>query len=290
MKEIRYILNKDIDRTLWDKCISHSINGNVYAYSWFLDSVCKNWDGLVVGDYYSVMPVPIKRYFGLKVVKQPIFFNKSNIYVNNKKDDNFFRKIIDELKKHAFMVEIRTGNEKLIPENTKYSVFSSYKLDLIGTYKNISSNYSEDFKNKLNLIKNKKIFFNTGLLPKGIGLLAGVSGSLGKNDALKLGLLSSAAMRKKSGEIYGAFNEKNKLIAAVLFISSHYKTNIIYAVLSKEAKKNSAIYGLVDHYIKMHSEKALTLDFQGLSYLENNFFESIGAVRYLYYQIKLKSF
>lgn len=288
MSEISYIKNKDIDRLLWDKCIARSVNGNCYAWSWYLDAVCKEWDALVFGNYHAVMPLPIRKILGIVIIKQPYFLNKSNIFITNNKDSYVFPDFLNILRKHASKIEIVTSNEKLKGKKIKTTVIQSYKLDLIGTYQSISLKYSESFKKEIQLIKQKKIFFNTGLFPKGIGLLAGVSGILNKKEALSLGLLSSVALRKKSGEIYGAFNAKNRLIAAALFISSHYKTNIVYVVQSREAKRDKAIYGLIDHYIKMHSEKALTLDFFGLNFLNVGFFESIGAVLYPLYKIRIK--
>jgi hypothetical protein len=288
MDTIRYIKNKDIDKTLWDKCIARSLNGNTFAFSWFLDAACSNWDALVSGDYRSVMPIPIKKMLGLTFMKQPVFFNKSNIYIGNNKDISLFPNFLETLKKHVTGAEIVTSNEKLNAKKIRSSQSHSYQLDLIGTYKTISTGYSETFLKDLESINLKNIFFNTGIFPKGIGLLAGISGALSRKEALKLALLSSVALKKKTGEIYGAFNSKNRMIAAVLFLSSHYKTNIVYAVQSREGKRNKAIYGLIDHYIKQHSEKALTMDFQGLHFLEDEFFESIGAVKYPLYRIRVK--
>ncbi len=287
MNEIEYIKNEDIDRALWDKCIARSVNGSSYAWSWYLDAVCQDWDALVYGKYLAVMPIPLKRFFGFQFYKQPHFLNKTNIYITNNKDVELFSKFSDTLKKHFTGIRIVTGNENLISEN-KYKKIQSYKLDLIPTYQNITAKYSDGFKKELENIRQKKIFFNTGLFPKGIGLLAGISGKLSGKAVMKLGLLSSVVLRKKSGEIYGAFNKNNRLTAAVLFVSSHYKTNIVYVVQSKEAIKDKAVYGLINHYIKMHAEKALTLDFFGLKFLDPGFFESIGAVSYPLYKIRIK--
>jgi hypothetical protein len=286
--EIEYIKNKDIDRSLWDKCIARSINGNSYAWSWYLDAVCQNWDALVYGKYLAVMPLPLKRFSGIQFYKQPHFLNKTNIYITGNKDIELFPVFIESLKKHFHCIRIVTGNENLKSVNNKYKEIQSYKLDLIPTYQNITAKYSDGFKDEIEKIRQKKIFFNTGLFPKGIGLLAGLSGKLSSKAVMKLGLLSSVVLRKKSGEIYGAFNKNNRLIAAALFVSSHYKTNIVYVVQSKEAIKDKAVYGLINHYIKLHAEKALTLDFFGLKFLDPGFFESIGAVSYPLYKIKIK--
>ena len=44
--EIKFVKNKDIDRTKWDRCINNSTSGIAYASSWYLDRICQHWDAL----------------------------------------------------------------------------------------------------------------------------------------------------------------------------------------------------------------------------------------------------
>ena len=55
--EIIFKQHKKIERAKWDRCINKAYNGIIYAYSWYLDIVCPDWDGLIVGDYDIVMPL-----------------------------------------------------------------------------------------------------------------------------------------------------------------------------------------------------------------------------------------
>ena len=50
-----------IDKKHWDDCISKSFNGNVYAWSWYLDIVHPKWEALVENDYERVMALPSLR-------------------------------------------------------------------------------------------------------------------------------------------------------------------------------------------------------------------------------------
>ncbi len=53
---IKYVSHEVIDREKWDKCIDNSTNGLVYAYSWYLDLICDEWNALIENDYESVFP------------------------------------------------------------------------------------------------------------------------------------------------------------------------------------------------------------------------------------------
>lgn len=290
MADIKYIKSNEIDSIMWDRCISRSHNGDVFGYSWYLDSVCHKWDGLVLGNYNAVMPLPVKKNFIFNTISHPDFFIKNDIYqakdFNIEIGNEFIKNIPEDFRK----VDIKTGNSHLIDLNFKIQEQSSFKIDLISSYQTIRDSYSDYFIELLNKSKNNKTSYNTGILPNGLVLLSTITKELKKKQADKLRLLSAVSLRRKLGEIYGAFNNKNRLSAAVLFISSHYKTNIIFGVQSKEAKKNNVLFGLIDYYIKTHSEKALTLDFSGLTCVNEDFFNGLGAKEYPQYILKKNNF
>jgi len=288
MPKIKYIKYNEIDTIMWDRCIARSHNGDVFGYSWFLDSVCDTWDALVLGNYNAVLPVPVKKSFGFSNILSPDFFIKTNLYQAKKFNTEIYNDFLQKIPKNFRSVEIRTGNPNL--NNSEFIVHEkiSYKLDLISSYQKIKDSYKEYFIEQIEISKKFKTSYNTGILPNGLVLLSSITKGLNKKQADKLRLLSAVSLRRKLGEIYGAFNEKNRLSAAVLFISSHYKTYIIFAVQTKEAKRKKALLGLIDYYIKTHSEKALTLDFSGLSFVSDDFFKGLGATEYPHYIIKKK--
>lgn len=288
MEDIKYIKNNEIDSIMWDRCISRSHNGNVFGYSWFLDSVCDTWDALVLGNYNAVMPIPLKKNFLFSRILHPDFFIKTDIYQAKDFNIEIVKNFIQKIPENFKSVEIKTGNSNLIQLNYKVQEQKSYKLDLISSYKTIKSSYSDYFLEQLSKSINKKTSYNTGILPNGLVLLSTVTKELNKKQSDKLRLISAVSLRRKLGEIYGAFNSKNRLSAAVLFVSSHYKTYIIFGVQTKEAKKNNVLFGLIDYYIKTHSEKALTLDFSGLTSVNEDFLKGLGAIEYPQYILKKK--
>jgi lipid II:glycine glycyltransferase (peptidoglycan interpeptide bridge formation enzyme) len=92
----------------------------------------------------------------------------------------------------------------------------------------------------------------------------------------------STAILKKTGEIYGAYSRENELVSAAFFIWSHQKVSMLYLARSDSGKKLKAAYLLLDSFIKMHSEKNLTLSFD---YPEDKelfgFYKGFGAQEYM---------
>ena len=68
---VKWLRGSDVNKISWDDCITHAFNGSVYGYSWFLDSVCWEWEALVADDYQMVMPLPIRKIVGFRTVVNP---------------------------------------------------------------------------------------------------------------------------------------------------------------------------------------------------------------------------
>src|SRR5262245_57811006 len=71
LSEIRFVNRAEIDTERWDNCITHSANGLIYPYSFYLDHMADNWDGLVLDDYKVVMPLPWKKKYNIHYLTQP---------------------------------------------------------------------------------------------------------------------------------------------------------------------------------------------------------------------------
>ena len=80
---IYYMTHEQIDKNLWDWCIALAPNGNVYAWSWYLDVVYPGWEALVEikgGKYVTVMPITNKKKYGINYLCQPFFTQQLGVF------------------------------------------------------------------------------------------------------------------------------------------------------------------------------------------------------------------
>ncbi len=66
-----HLKHHNINKMAWDATVRVASSGMPYAYSWFLDVVSPQWEALVTPAYTYVMPLPVKRKFGIAYVIQP---------------------------------------------------------------------------------------------------------------------------------------------------------------------------------------------------------------------------
>lgn len=290
--KINYLKQEEIETEKWDRCIASSINGIVYAYSWYLDIVCPEWEALVFGDYESVMPLTQNRKYGFSYLYQPFFSQQLGIFSSNKIDKSLIVEFIRNIPEKFKFVEINLNKYNCIEEipgfNLKTNV--TYELDLINSYENIFRRYKKNNIRNIRKAIHNKISIVKGLMPDDILTLVNDSGIFPKskrNQVCLLRQLISAAIRYKSGYLYGAYNEHNMLCAAGFFVYSNHKACFILSVSSQEGKEQSAMFLLVDEFIKDFSGNHIILDFEG-SNIEGiaRFYAGFGASPFNYPSIR----
>ncbi|NSW45521.1 MAG: hypothetical protein HPY79_06890 [Bacteroidales bacterium] len=298
MMKLIHLKHNEIDKVQWEKSILHAVNGNLYAFAWYLDIVSPNWEALVSDHYEIVIPLPIKKIFGTKIIIQPLFAQQLGFFSINVK---YLSNIEDYVKQVATLYpycNINTNKLNLIESIHDNNIVIhhkiNYELDLIATYSYIYNKYHTN--TKRNLVKaqqhNLRLKINTisaqtfvHFIRKNVGIKVP---QLKKHDYNKMLQIISNAIKYKFGEIYEVYDENNELIAATFFIFSHQKAYYLFAASSPTGKEKRAMFYLIDQFIKRYAEKNVILDFEG-SMIPGlaRYYESFGAVAGKYQQIIL---
>jgi hypothetical protein len=279
--KISYVKRNDINTSKWDGCINRSVNGIVYAFSWYLDIVCDDWDALIADDYSAVFPLPYKTKYGIKYIYQPFFTQQLGVFstwsISNDLVNQFLNAIPDDFRLIALnlntFIKVDYPKAKVLPRVT-------YHLDLIEPYSALVARYSTN--NKRNIFK--AIAYNITVV-KGLSAFSLIE--LKKQNAkvpLKqshydvLTKLITQSVGNGVGELYGAYTDKNELCAGALFLKSNGKVIYLLASTNQEGKDTRAMFALVDFFINQNSESPLVLDFEG-SNIESiaRFYAGFGA-------------
>jgi len=290
--EIKHIKQENVDTKKWDNCIAKSINGIVYAYSWYLDIVCADWEALVYGDYETVMPLTQNQKYGISYLYQPIFTQQLGIFSYNKIDESLIDSFLKAIPKKFKFIEINLNKYNRIEKLEGFTVKDNknYELDLIENYENIFRKYKQNNIRNIRKAIQNKISILKGLMPNDIFDLVKTSGKIPGKKEPQLNMLRqliAAAIRYKTGYLYGAYNEHNTLVAAGFFVYSNNKACFILSVTNEEGKELSAMFLLVDEFIKDFSNRNMILDFEG-SNVESiaRFYKGFGANQFHYPSIR----
>ena len=293
---IKYLKHKEIDKKKWDNCIKCSVNGIIYAYSWYLDVVCPDWEALVEGDYERMFPLTWRRKHKICYLFQPVFSQQlgvfSRSFLSDKIVDEFLKAIPSKFK--FIEINLNTHNKT---NNTEFKCFQkvTYELDLIDSYENIFKKYSTNTKRNIKKALKSKITISQNVRPEEIIKIfrkhrGKFINDLQDKDYQILSRLMYLCLFKSCGYAYGAYTEQNELCAGAFFVQSNKKVIFLFSGVNKSARESGAMSLLIDSFIKNNSQTALTLDFEGS--MDANlarFYKSFGSTKCNYLHIQKNS-
>ncbi len=295
---IKYLQHKEINYKLWDKCIENSINGYIYAYSWYLDIVAGEWDALIEDNYTRVFPLPFRKKYGLKYIYQPVFTQQLGLFSTALKGFTKVNEFIISIPKDFKLVELNLNKyyKSINRQGYKLIENTNLELELTGEYESIYSKYSTNLKRNIKKAQKNKLQLNKHIKPEDlISLFKANKGAelkvYNRDEYIKLGKLMYLLLHKGKAVVYGAISNENNIIAAAIFLRDKHRYIFLFSGLSNEGKEKAAMPFLINEFIKEHSQEQMIFDFEG----SNNpslarFYKSFGAVEYMYYGLRYYRF
>jgi len=288
---IQYLSSKEIDKRLWDNCIDRASNGLIYAYSYYLDIMCTNWDALVLNDYESVMPLPWRKKWGIKYVYQVPFMQRLGVFGSTSPETANL--MYSEASKRFPLLNYNISEPVYLPR-ASLTKRSNFFLPLHSTYDQIKSSYKKECVANIEKAKKRGCIFtgkvNAGNVIDHFKLAYGQRNTdLKKDDYKKLYALLEIAKTKNAVDFFGVENDKNELIYSAAIFKDTRRLYYVLGAPTEEGRKKRATYFFIDHLIKTNANTARLFDFEGSEIPDvAAFYQKFGPKTEYYYELKLK--
>lgn len=291
---IKYLEHAQIDIKKWDHCIDHALNGIIYAYSWYLDIAAGKWDALVYGDYEAVMPLPVKKKWGVKYVYQPFFIQQLGVFSQNSISDTLIKEFL-----YAFPPDIKfadyafnTYNRLSDFDQAEIHPRPTLQLDLIESYESLAAQYNANTRRNIKKAQKSGLFVTQDVKPERI--IQAFRQNKGKQiPELKesqyktLNQLVYTAFHKGRAEMLGAYTANNTLSAGIIVFQSHNKIIFLFSGAEPNSRENGAMFILFDTLIGQNASRPLVLDFEGSKDPKlARFYGGFGAKEYVFLQLR----
>ena len=281
---ITYLRHDEIEKAKWDETINRSVNGIIYARSWYLDIVCPGWDALIDGDYAAVFPLTHNRKSGISYLYQPFFTQQLGIFTREHLTEKLVQDFLKAIPSKFRFAEIHLNSMNKVDPGL-FSVESriNLELDLINTYENLRRNYDQNAKRNLKKAFDSSVSVNRRTEPDELITLFRENygkreGKLRFRDYEVIRKLMAYCLKKGSGMILGACLPDGRLCAAVFLLTDRNRLIFHFAASDQKARDSGAMFYLVDSIIRDHSEQPVTLDFEGSNDANvARFYKSFGA-------------
>lgn len=286
---IQYLRHTEINKQLWDRCIDNATNGLVYCYSFYLDKMATNWDGLVLNNYEAVMPLPFRKKFGVYYLYQPFLAAQLGIF-GAELNSSLVTKFLNAIPRKFSYWDLSMNHGNVVSSlNFPLYERSNYVLDLSKPYNILYQNYRENIRRNIKKARDHGCYIKTAInVDDVIALAKQQTAGYNESDFENFKQLYSYLQSKSQAKTYGVFSPQNELVASCVFFFSHKRAYYILVGNHPNGRTLGASHLLIDGFIKDHAEQDLKLDFEGSDIRNLAFFySSFGATEEKYAAIKL---
>lgn len=290
--KIQYLTYLQIDKLKWDSCITWAGNSLIYAESFYLDSMAKNWDALILGDYEAVMPLTFNKKYGVYYLYQPFFTASLGIFGNNisaELTDNFLQAIPEKFKYFDIYLNYR-NHFKL--EHFKLYERMNFVLSLQESYEKIYQHYRDNIKRNIKKSIQLQVKIKQNIPIEAVLLLA-TEQSRSFADIEEIHFQNFKKVfdhynQHNKAYTYGVYAPNGQLVSSCAFLISNNRAYYILVGNHPDGKAFGASHALINAFIKDNAGKNLLLDFEGSDIPSLAFFySSFGAVEEKYAGLKL---
>ncbi len=289
---IHYVLHKDLDIVKYNECITESSNGLLYAHNWYLDCVAKNWDVLVLNDFEAVMPLPIRKKYGISYIFVPPWTQQLGVFSKKKVDQDVMLEFLQAIPKKYKLIDILMNTGTIF--QSKYSsIRDNYTLQIDKPHEALYKSFSKGRKSSIKQAeKNNLVIREVSSLEALLRLFkTNKDSEYNRSDAdlkvLKELVLKGISIQKIS--VLEVVTQKNKLLGGAIFLIDFKRITYLFSALNSEGREKQAMSLVIDFMIKKYAQQAVIFDFEGSMVNEiASFYRSFGAQLELYYHFRKK--
>ena len=273
LQMITYLTHDRIDKNRWDECVAHAVNGNVYAWSWYLDVVHPGWEALVEvidGNYLSIMPITCKKKYLIPYLCQPFFVQQLGVFSVDPLPKSKVVAFLQAIPAKFRLVEIRLNEGNFLDEGCKGVAFHrNHLLGLNYSYEALSSHYHENTRRNLKKSLNCNLRLVKDVpIQKVIDLFRAHRGASirhwGDAEYERLARLSACAITSSNAFVYSIKNSDNDdVICGALFLKSHQRITFLFSGNGAVGMETQAMTFLIDQVIQEFAGQSMTFDFEG---------------------------
>ena len=290
---IKYLQHSEIDKSKWDDCIIKSNDGLIYSSSVYLNNMTNDWDGLVMGEYAAVMPLPFRKKYGFYYVYPPAFSQQMGITSIEEITPEIIEAFLKNIPTKFRYVEMNfnVSNHYQFSNEKKRN---NYVLPLTSSFEILKKNFSRSAKRNI-----KKALYENITVKENVPFTEIIkihrsrfNDAVGANAADYKRLESLFYQLQKTNLLFtlGAYNPMGILIGGSIYFV--YKNRITFIINgnSNESLNNGATHLLMHNTIKKYGNSNVVLDFEGSDFPEfARFYKQYGAIAEIYKLVKINN-
>lgn len=273
----------------WNQLVAESSNGLIYAQYNYLDFVSENWDGLIINDYETIMPIPWRTKAGIKYAYTPAFtqqlgFIGAPLQLHT---ESIIKRIYSTYRYGSIL--LNTGNG-ITAKITEALPKPNLLLNLIQPFDQTKLLFRKDhLHNAEKAISNGLIYTEIISIEKAVSFYQLLNGNktphIGNSNYLQfISYCMDVLKFNQHCFTRAVINEQGDLLSTAVFIKDDKRIYNIMNATSDMGRAEKSNHLLFHHVIQEFSEQNIILDFEGSSIPGiKKFYEGFGCYEEIYY-------
>jgi hypothetical protein len=294
---IRYLEQKEINKSAWDHCVRSSTNSQPYALSWYLDLVAANWAALIEENdagYSAVFPLPWTRKLGIRHIYTPFFCQQLGLFGSSSYALEDFIKAIPR-KYLRVNLQIQANNEPVLT-GIQVEKKPNYKVNLDQEYAAIRSSFSENTRRNIKKAAKNELKLETGWDPAAFMQCLKTNQGPGipelkEAEYNRIQSIIETALEREEGDTVQVL-DKEGFICGIFTLRGTNGPVYLFGTSNQRARTSGAMAFAFNHLLSLYAkdgERANTgmFDFEGSSIPGlSRFYRGFGALDIPYFMIR----
>ena len=275
----------------WTHCVTHDPLGLPYAQIDYLDLVADHWEALVLGDYEAVMPLVVRRKWGLPYAARPYGTQQVGVYSSGKVTNEAMAAFLKEASKGVLFADLylNEGNPTPPVRGWTFAPQTNLVPNLHPSYEALHQGFSKQVLRNLKTAEKQgyTLFEHDG--PDALIALfrahKGQETSLTPAQYDKMKQIMFKGLHSRRGHLWMAYGPGNQLEAGVFLWQTRKRLILLFSASSDQGKEGGAMTWLLNEMLIHFSGMEWSLDFEGSNIPGlARFYSGFGAERRVYHR------
>jgi hypothetical protein len=268
---INYVRHGDINKKKWDLAIQNSFNRLPFALSWYLDRVSPGWDALIFDDYLELMPLTLRKKYGIPYLFQPTLCPRLGVFSTIKKDKFSVNDYLKAIPHKFRLIEISLNEYNTIQDllpNSNYKLRIYQEIPRGNCIKGLIDNYSKSHKRNIKKFENQvnyKLCYDYSTLDFFKLKLQSYNKAKNwnkKNKRVYFSLLEEMDKRDKL-ELLIITENKDKILGGVAILKYDFNRFGFQSFCTHDGKRKSTGIFVIHKFLDRYIRQDRIIDFMG---------------------------
>lgn len=284
---INILHSTEINATLWNNTVAKNANGLIYANFEYLSFLCPNWFAIIINNYETILPLPIKTKFNIKYTYMPAFVQQLGFIGNNNcVNDNVIATLQNFV---SYGTPHFNFSNTAIAQQLKCKALNNYIINLQNDYTTIAIAYKKSTHYSIKKAAKQAVMYTEDSnIDQAVKLYKKYNQEnlphVTDKDYAQLKKLLHTLYKKEHVVIRKVINQHNELLSLVLLLKDNKRLYNLINFTTVEGRNCDANYFLYDKLFQEFALQPLLFDFEGSDLPGvKKFYEKFGAINQPYF-------